>query len=61
MEPSWSFPIPQAMQQHRGSQTRKPAPAPSNEATLVPADSTPRAVVRAPGEDGRRGHELVWG
>jgi len=61
MEPSWSFPIPQAMQQHRGSQSRKPAPAPSDEATLVPADSAPSAVARAPGADRRRDHDLVWG
>ena len=61
MEPSWSFPIAQAMQQHRGSQTRKPAPAPSNEATLVPADRAPPAVVGAPGEAAREGRELVWG
>ena len=27
MEPSWIFPIPQAMQQHRGSQTQTPKPA----------------------------------
>jgi len=26
MQPSWSIPIPQAMQQHGGSQSRKPAP-----------------------------------
>jgi hypothetical protein len=26
MEPSWTFPIPQAMQQHRGSQGRKSEP-----------------------------------
>jgi hypothetical protein len=26
MEPSWTFPIPQAMQQHRGSQRRKSEP-----------------------------------
>ena len=61
MEPSWSFPIAQAMQQHRGSQTRKPAPAQSNEATLVPADRAPPAVVGVPGEGGRPAHELVWG
>jgi hypothetical protein len=61
MEPSWSFPIPQAMQQHLGSQIRKPAPAPSNEATLVPADGAPPVVATASGEDGRRGRELVWG
>ena len=59
MDPSWTFPIAQAMQQHRGSQTSKPAPAQSNEATLVPADSvTP--VATAPSEVPRRGRELVW-
>jgi hypothetical protein len=26
MEPSWTFPIPQAMQQHRGSQGHKSEP-----------------------------------
>ena len=26
MEPSWTFPIPQAMQQHRGSQGPKSEP-----------------------------------
>jgi hypothetical protein len=61
MEPSWSFPIPQGMQQHRGSQTRKPAPAQSDEATLVPADSAPPAAIRAPAENECRGHEVVWG
>jgi hypothetical protein len=59
MDPSWTFPIAQAMQQHRGSQTSKPAPAQSNEATLVPADSAPPDV-RAPGEAARGGRELVW-
>ena len=58
MEPSWTFPISQAMQQHLGSQTRKPAPAQSNEATLVPADSvTP--VVGPPDEATREGRKLV--
>ena len=59
MEPSWSFPIPQAMQQHRGSQTRKPAP--SNEAPLVPAVSASPAVVTAAGDDERRSREPVRG
>jgi len=59
MEPSWTFPIQQAMQRHLGSQIRKPAPAPADEATLVPADSaTP--VVMAPSEVARARHELVW-
>jgi hypothetical protein len=59
MDPSWTFPILQAMQQHRGSQTRKPASAQSNEATLVPGDSvTP--VAPAPSEATRGGRELVW-
>jgi hypothetical protein len=26
MQPSWTFPIPQAMQQHRGSQLQRTAP-----------------------------------
>jgi len=52
-------PIPQAMQQHRGSQTPKPAPAQSNQATLVPVDSvTP--VVGAPSEAAPEGRELIW-
>jgi hypothetical protein len=60
MEPSWSFPIPQAMQRHLGSQIRKLAPAPANEAPLVPADSaTP--VVTPPSEPVRAPRELVWG
>ena len=60
MEPSWSFPIPQAMQRHLGSQTRKLAPAPTNEAPLVPADNvTP--VVTAPSEAPPARRELIWG
>ena len=60
MEPSWTFPIQQAMQRHLGSQTRKPMPAPADEATLVPADGvTP--VVTAPSEAAPARHELVWG
>ena len=36
MEPSWSLPIPQAMQQHRGLQCAKAAPAKSA-APVAPA------------------------
>ena len=41
MEPSWTFPIPQAMQQHRGSQGHKSEPpkrqdAPGQADTLPP-------------------------
>jgi hypothetical protein len=59
MEPSWTFPIPQAMQRHLGSQTRKQTPAPVTEATLVPADgATP--VVTPPSDATRARRELVW-
>ena len=42
MEPSWTFPIPQAMQQHRGSQGHKSEPPKRQDArgqsdTLLPA------------------------
>jgi hypothetical protein len=60
MDPSWTFPIPQAMQQHRGSQTRKPDIAQPNEATLVPADSV-MPVVSAPSEATHGRGELIWG
>lgn len=54
MEPSWTSPIPQAMQQHRGSQTQKPKPAEPRDAvaqqqTVQPTTSAP------PGESGRGG------
>jgi hypothetical protein len=58
MEPSWTFPIQQAMQRHLGSQTRKPASAPADEVTLVPADSA--TPVTATSEAARARHELVW-
>ena len=32
MQPSWTSPIPQAMQQHRGSQAHKPKPADASDA-----------------------------
>ncbi len=44
MQPSWSIPIPQAMQQHGGSQSRKPAPP-------DPKKSSPRQDVTAPAND----------
>jgi hypothetical protein len=50
MQPNWSVAVPQAMQQHRGSQLRKPAPsdaaAPSNAMTapeLAPSETQGRA------------------
>jgi hypothetical protein len=61
MEPSWTFPIPQAMQRHLGSQVRKLAPAPADEVPLVPADSVTPAVMPPTGEPARARHELVWG
>ena len=39
MEPSWTSPILQALQQHRGSQLHKPAPATPVEAARVPANA----------------------
>lgn len=42
MEPSWTFPIPQAMQQHRGSTGNKPAPK-SNESIAPAADTAGEA------------------
>jgi hypothetical protein len=37
MEPSWTFPIPQAMQQHRGSQLHKVAQPTAKETAGTPA------------------------
>jgi len=39
MVPSWTVPIPQAMQQHRGSQSRKPDTPQREQTGLVPADA----------------------
>jgi hypothetical protein len=39
MEPSWTSPIPQAMQQHRGSQQHKPTPARPVETVRVPTNA----------------------
>jgi hypothetical protein len=36
MQPNWSAPVPQAMQQHRGSQLRKPAPAAPSDGAAPP-------------------------
>ena len=56
MEPSWTFPIPQAMQQHRGLQLQKPAPAKLEEIPLREVGASPPIVpVRS------ETHELIWG
>jgi hypothetical protein len=52
MEPSWTFPIPQAMQQHRGSQAHKPKPAEPPDVAR-PADVTTPAVGARLGEAAR--------
>jgi hypothetical protein len=52
MEPSWTFPIPQALQQHRGSQSHKPKPADPPDAAQ-PADATTPAVDAPAGEAAR--------
>ena len=46
MEPSWTFPIPQAMQQHRGSQVPRPEPAGHKEAA-PPAEAVKGAAAAA--------------
>jgi hypothetical protein len=43
MEPSWTFPIPQAMQQHRGSQGHKSEP-PKRQDVVGQADTGLPAV-----------------
>ena len=43
MEPSWTFPIPQAMQQHRGSQGHKSEP-PKRQDARGQADTLPPAA-----------------
>jgi hypothetical protein len=48
MEPSWTSPIPQAMQQHRGSQTHKPKPVDASDA-VKRADAAIPAVGAQPG------------
>ena len=50
MEPSWTFPIPQAMQQHRGSQVPRPAPAKPKETPIEPADAA-KAVASGQSDD----------
>jgi hypothetical protein len=43
MEPSWTFPIPQAMQQHRGSQGHKSEP-PKRDDVRGQVDTLPPAA-----------------
>jgi hypothetical protein len=50
MEPSWTFPIPQAMQQHRGSQLHKVAPPSGKETSIVPAQPVRLAPAARPAE-----------
>jgi hypothetical protein len=52
MEPSWTSPIPQVMQQHRGSQLQKPKPAEPSDAAQHAEPLTP-AVGAQPGDAGR--------
>jgi hypothetical protein len=59
MEPSWTSPIPQAMQQHRGSQLHKPKPADPKE-NVVPPDTVALAAVTRPGEVEGGGGTLIW-
>jgi hypothetical protein len=52
MQPSWTSPIPQAMQQHRGAQVQRTAPPARTEAgadvdTATPPANAPDAVKRA--------------
>ena len=53
MEPSWTFPIPQAMQQHRGTQIQRAAPAKGPQAgthadtAVVRASEPPRAAANS--------------
>jgi hypothetical protein len=50
VEPSWTFPIPQAMLQHRGSQV--PRSAPPHE--MAAADRPDENVGSQAGEDARK-------
>ncbi len=53
MEPSWTFPIPQAMQQHRGTQIQRAAPAKGPPAgthadtAMARASESPRAAAHS--------------
>ena len=49
MEPSWTFPIPQAMQQHRGSQGPKSEP-PKRQDARGQADTSLLAAKAQSGE-----------
>ena len=52
MEPSWTSPIPQAMQQHRGSQEHKPEPAnPAAPTKAAEPDDSSRSKVAAGNEN----------
>ena len=53
MEPSWTFPIPQAMQQHRGSQLHKIAPPTAKETAGAPAHPVKPEASAHPGAAGR--------
>jgi len=57
MEPSWTSPIPQAMQQHRGSQEHKPAPAVPDEA-VRPSTNAAQPDDGSPKQSGRGTREL---
>ena len=43
MQPSWTFPIPQTMQQHRGSQVQRTAPPESSEKAAAADSAKPSA------------------
>jgi hypothetical protein len=50
MEPSWTFPIPQAMQQHSGSHEQKPPSAKIRETPVGPTDAAKPAASARPRE-----------
>jgi hypothetical protein len=49
MQPSWTFPIPQTMQQHRGSQVQRTARPKSSEEAAAADSAKPSA--NAPSRD----------
>jgi hypothetical protein len=49
MEPSWTFPIPQAMQQHRGSQLHKLPQPTARETANTPAHRVKPEASAQPG------------
>jgi hypothetical protein len=53
MEPSWTFPIPQAMQQHRGSQLHKVAQPIAKETASPPMHRVKPEASARPGAAGR--------